>query len=128
MSDSVAIAARASARRLASELGPGLRSQVELALLSRAPARRPDQYPDIVEIGGLIVSIASFAWTVYRDRRGKDRTPTKDDLAETIRRESGEPLATSSDLHDKIIDVVAEETIAAAEREAFRDDSSPPAS
>jgi tetratricopeptide (TPR) repeat protein len=66
-------AARSAARRLASELDPSLRTQVETALEARDGDERPQQYVDLVSLGSLIVSAAALAWTIYKDQR--DKTP-----------------------------------------------------
>lgn len=65
MPDPVADASRAAAQHLAGELGPGLAVGVEAALHRRQQAHGPEQYPDPVALGGLIVSVATLAW----DRR-----------------------------------------------------------
>ncbi|MBO0820104.1 MAG: hypothetical protein J2P26_04560 [Nocardiopsaceae bacterium] len=66
--------ARAAARRLAGELDPGLRTQVEAALAA-ADGERPRQYFDPVALASLIVSAAGLAWTIYRDLRAKAAKP-----------------------------------------------------
>ena len=68
--DGAATAARAAAQRLAADYGPALPQHVEAAL--HAPAEPPTRYVDPVAIGGLIVAVATLAWTVYHDLR----TPT----------------------------------------------------
>ena len=68
-------AARAAARRLADELDPGLRTQVEDALEAHDSDARPEQYFDPVTLGSLIVSAATLAWTIYKDQREKKPRP-----------------------------------------------------
>lgn len=46
MIDPVAHTARATAHRLAAELGPGLATDVEAALHARGSTRQPEQYLD----------------------------------------------------------------------------------
>ena len=52
MNDPVVLGARAAAKRLAAELEPGLRGEVELALQARS--RTPEQYVDPIALGALI--------------------------------------------------------------------------
>lgn len=70
-SDRVARTSRAVARGLVPELGSGVETSVEAALAAgRDGGGR--QY-DLVSVGGLIVSIAALAWTIYDSYR--KRTP-----------------------------------------------------
>jgi hypothetical protein len=73
MTDPAAEAARAAAAALASQAGPGLLTEVEAALAARSTQQRPGRYLDPVSLAGLIVAIATLAWTVYNDQRS--RTP-----------------------------------------------------
>src|SRR5215472_5694711 len=75
MADPIAEAARAAAVRLAGEHGAGLAADVETALAARGAGQRPGQYIDPVSIGGLIVAIATLAWTIYSDRRKRSAEP-----------------------------------------------------
>lgn len=67
MTDPVERIARAAATRLTAKHGPSLRVEVEAALHARDSTREPDRYLDPVALGGLIVSIATLAWTIYTD-------------------------------------------------------------
>jgi hypothetical protein len=73
MIDPVADAARAAAAILAPDLGPNLPAEIEIALAARGAQQRPERYVDPVSLAGLIVAIATLAWTIYTDQR--DRKP-----------------------------------------------------
>ena len=78
MTDHAAEAARSAAVILAPDLGRNLTVEVEAALAARAGDQRPDRYLDVVSLGGLIVSAATLAWTIYvnlRDRAPRPRSP-----------------------------------------------------
>jgi hypothetical protein len=114
--------ARAVARRLTTPAHPDLADDVEVALHSREAARVPDQYTDPVTVSGLIVSIATFAWTVYNDVRGRSAAvPSHAALARAIRRELEQSAAPTLQLdpaeRDRIIDAAVEETLDAAQNE-----------
>jgi hypothetical protein len=88
MTDPVADAARASAAVLAPDLGPGLPAHVEAALAARDAQRRPDQYLDpntLIALAGLIVSIATLAWTIYTDQRSRTPDPQPEAIAREVR-------------------------------------------
>jgi hypothetical protein len=110
--EQAATAARAAALRLAPEYGPSLPTDVEAAIYrTDGPLTR---YLDPVSIGALIVAVASFAWTVYRDLRKSTPEPSRDTVARTVRvqiRDAG----PASPQRDRVIDVVVDETIRAAE-------------
>lgn len=113
MTDPIAIAARAAAQRLTAEHGPGLALEVEEALHARRSAQPPGQYLDPVSLGSLIVSVATFAWTIYSDLRKRPPAPAPEVVARTVvevtnRGDTG--LAAPAQL----IDVVVTETIKAA--------------
>lgn len=69
MIDLIAASSRATAGKLAEVYGPEMALEVETVLAERRDGARPDQYLDPVSLGGLIVSIATLAWTVYSDCR-----------------------------------------------------------
>jgi hypothetical protein len=87
MTDSIADAARSAAATLAPALGQNLPLEVEAALAARAGNQRPDRYLDPVSLGGLIVSVATLAWTIYNDQRNrnKDQEPKADSIARQVR-------------------------------------------
>jgi len=73
--DPAAVAARAAAVVLAREHGPALPAEVEAALAARDAPQRPGRYLDPVSLAGLIVAVATLAWTIYNDRRGRTAEP-----------------------------------------------------
>ena len=104
--DPVAPAARAAASHLAAQHGPDLSAEVESALYVRGTEHRPEQYFDPVSLGGLIVSIASLAWSIYTGLKQKTPNPAPDVLARAVRvelRRRGDDATAS---RDKITDVV----------------------
>jgi len=73
MTDPAAEAARSAAVILAADLGQGLPAEVEAALAARGAQRRPERFFDPVSLAGLIVAIATLAWTIYNDQRNRAR-------------------------------------------------------
>lgn len=81
-----------------------------------AGRRRSNRFLDPISLGGLIVSIATLAWTIYNDQRKH----TPESPAETVTREiritlrdQDVPLPADA---DRIIEVVATEVISRADR------------
>jgi len=113
MTDHAAEAARSAAVILAPDLGRNLPVEVEAALAARAGDQRPDRFFDVVALGGLIVSVASLAWTVYanlRDR-GHGQEPEADSITREVRiklRERDELLPPGT---ERITEVVVTEII-----------------
>lgn len=68
--------ARRAAGRLAPSLGEGLRDAVARELATDPLDNRPERLIDPVSLASLIVSLAAFGWTVYRDLK-KDRDAAK---------------------------------------------------
>ena len=85
MTDPAADAARSAAAILAANLGPDLPAEVEAALAARGTQQRPDRYLDPVSLAGLIVAIATLAWTIYNDRRQQAPGPPPDAIARQVR-------------------------------------------
>jgi hypothetical protein len=113
MDDPVEAVARAAAERLTPEYGPRLKPQVEAALYARGTERGPDQYIDPVALGSLIVSIATLAWTIYKDLRKKTPDPAPDAAARTLRVQLRQHTDGSPD-SDKITEVVVAEIVGGA--------------
>ena len=91
----VAGIARRAADRLAGDIDKGLRQDVERELAKNPLEERPERIFEPVSFAALIVSLASFGWTVYRDLK-KDREAAKADrsatearLAALLREEDG---------------------------------------
>jgi uncharacterized membrane protein YebE (DUF533 family) len=116
MTDPVTAAARAAAGRLAAQYGPGLIADVEVALHAQGTAQRPGQYLDPVSVAGLIVAIASLAWTFYSDQRKKTSEPSPAVVARHVRAELREHDSTSTSQQetDRITEIVVTEIIRAA--------------
>lgn len=114
MNDAIQQAARAAAARLAPEYGGRLPADVEAALHSADGATRRDQYLDPISLGGLVVSVATLAWTVYQDHKKKHNDPPAASvIIRTIRIElsdSGIPEQLDTEQRDRIIQAVVEET------------------
>jgi hypothetical protein len=112
VNDPVGIAARAAARQLQAEAGPGLVAEVEAVLATRESPSAPPQYLDPVALATLIVAIASLAWTVYTDLRKRTARPAPEVVARTVRvtqRDQGQ-----ADAPDYIVEIIVTETIRAA--------------
>ncbi|WP_432198590.1 hypothetical protein [Streptomyces sp. bgisy027] len=111
-------AARATARRLAVDFGSELKTQVETALDARDSDRRSEQYAvDPISLGSLIVSAATLAWTVYKDRRDQSQMPTPEVTSQRIRIELPTSDSIPSAQRDRVIRVVVEEIVTALDRE-----------
>ena len=109
MINPAAQAARASAAILAADFGPALPAEVEAALAARYTNQRPDRYLDPVSLAGLIVAIASLAWSIYNDQRSRTPDPKPDAIAREIRitlREQEIPLPAGA---ERITEIVATE-------------------
>jgi tetratricopeptide (TPR) repeat protein len=103
--------ARVTARRLADELDPGLRTQVEDALEARDGGVRPEQYFDPETLGSLIVSAATLAWTIYMDRREKKPKPTPKVMVTMVDSELTLSDRIRPEQRARIIEVVVELTL-----------------
>jgi hypothetical protein len=86
MTDPAADAARTAAVILAADLGATLPAEVEIALAARGARQRPERYLDPVSLAGLIVAIATLAWTIYTDQRDRKLgPPTASTIARQVR-------------------------------------------
>jgi hypothetical protein len=101
--------ARAAARRLAPEYGPRLTAEVEAALYAGGSSRGPEQY-DPVAIAGVIVAIATLAWTIYRDLR-KEKPETSSEVAERTLRVEMRKYGDDSPDSKKITEVIITEIV-----------------
>ena len=85
--------ARRVAHRVANDIDQGLRQDVERELAKDPFEERPERVFEPVSFAALIVSLASFGWTVYRDVKKDraaakaDRTATETQLAALLREE-----------------------------------------
>jgi hypothetical protein len=110
MNDPIANLARATAAHLLPDYGTTLLADVEAALQARGEARAPDRYVEPATLGGLIVSIATLAWTIYTDLRKKTAAPSPDVMARTVRVQLQETADLVPATRDRIIEVVVSET------------------
>jgi len=74
--------ARRAADRLTNDVNKELRQNVERELAKDPLEERPERVFEPVSFAALIVSLASFGWTVYRDFK-KDREAAKADRSAT---------------------------------------------
>jgi hypothetical protein len=105
-SDPIATTARAAAQRLAADYGPHLPGQVEAALYER----HGERYIDPVALGGLIVAVATLAWTVYTDLRDRATKPDPETIARAVRVRLDHPATVDVAVRDNIIAIVVDET------------------
>jgi hypothetical protein len=109
----IEMGARKAAEALSGQFDPRLVMDVERELQSGEAGQPPDQYTDPVSLAGFIVSVASLAWTVFRDLKKKTPSPAPAVVARAVRVQ----VRASSDLapseRDRIIDAVVEETVKA---------------
>jgi len=114
MTDLIAETARNAAHRLAADLGPALPTDVEATLHTGGAPPGPDRYLDPVSLGGLIVSVATLAWTVYTDLKKRTPAPSRDVVVRTIRVQLSDTANLDPATRDRIIDVVVSETASLA--------------
>lgn len=115
MTDIVAQVAREVASRLEQGAPLALSGGVEAALASRdGRTRQPDQYGDLVSLGGFLVSVATLAWTVYNDRRSSAVVPAKDVLVRAVKLKVEVVDDVDPGLQARVIDLSVEEVIRAS--------------
>ena len=115
--DAVADIARTAGVRLSATLGEELAAEVE-AELGRAGSEddMPQAYADPVSIAGLIVAIASLAWSIYVELR-RPRAELAGAVRQRWARDHGIDSVDSIDATAAaVIDVVAEETVKRGDR------------
>ncbi len=116
MADVAADAARAAAQALAGELGSQLPGDVETILRAREDAPVDQYVVDPISLAGLIVSAASFAWTVYRDLKTKTDAPARDVIERRVRvKVRDSELDAPPAQRDRIIEAVVTEIISSTE-------------
>ncbi|HXL93553.1 MAG TPA: hypothetical protein VN969_31870 [Streptosporangiaceae bacterium] len=109
MTDPAAEAARAAAEALVSQAGPGLLTEVEVALAARGTQQRPGRYLDPVSLAGLIVAIATLAWTIYNDQRSRTHNPSPEAIARRLRITLREQDTALPDGTEHITEIIATE-------------------
>jgi hypothetical protein len=109
--DAVARTARTAAQRLASEYGPRLEADVEVALHGSG-TRRADQYVDPISIATLIVTAAQLGWTVYNDiHKEKLSPPLAEVVSRRIRLELHTDIGAFASQRNHVIDVVVDDIV-----------------
>lgn len=103
------LGARTAALRLSPEYGPNLVVEVEIALSGRR--RRGAPYFDLVAIAGMIVSIATLAWTVYTDSSRAGRRPSTEDVKRAVLKELADERAAAAPAPERIVVVVVESVV-----------------
>lgn len=104
--------ARRAAGRLTADFGPGLPAFVEGRLQN--PDAGPQRFTGVetaIAAAAALVSIAQFAWQVYRDLK-KDRAEvSRDAIARTIRLQVELPAQVTAAGRDRMVAVVVEEML-----------------
>jgi hypothetical protein len=123
-SDFAGDVARRAAERLAGEIDPRLPIDVEAEL--HGTTAQPERYLDPVSVAGLVVSIASLAWTIGKDLRAHKTKPTAALVARRIRitLDAGNTTDLPAATRDRVIDVVIDEALTALPPP--HDDPTPP--
>lgn len=105
--------ARRVALRLAAEMDPALPGAVERRLAGDE-AGPPARYLDpatLIALGGLLVSVSQFAWTIYRDLKKETESPSGQVLDRRIRVSVELPAGVTAAQRDRLIGVVVEEVV-----------------
>jgi hypothetical protein len=114
MNEVIERAARAAGKRLATEYGDSVPTEVQRALNAR-DGEPPSQYVDPIALGTLIVSAATLAWTIYRDLKVRTpQQPSRDVVARALRVKLRDPARPELLQRDRVIEVVVDETVRAA--------------
>jgi len=113
MDDEAREIARRASGRLAPQFGPALPAFVEREL--QHPGADLQRYTGVelsIAIAGLVVSVAQFAWQIYRDLK-KDRTEVSSEaLARQLRVQVEVPAEVTPAERDQVIRIVVEEVLA----------------
>jgi hypothetical protein len=71
---------------------------------------------DPISLAGLIVSVASFAWTVYRDLKTKTDAPARDVIERRVRLQVRESeISAPPAQRDRITEVLVAEVMSSTE-------------
>ena len=112
MPDSPEDVARRSAARLSGEIGASLPAVVERELQA-GDEEQPAKYEpaSLIALAGLLVSIASLAWTIYRDLKKETDKPSSEVLGRRVRVSVELPEGVTAEQRDLMIGVVVEEVV-----------------
>jgi len=114
--DPVEEGARTAAGRLAGRHGQQLALDVEAALGRRNEPQH--RFVDPISLGGLIVSVATLAWTVYRDlKKDREDKPSAPAVTTAVRRQLEWEGDVDVDEHASLIETTVATTVEAAERQ-----------
>jgi hypothetical protein len=112
--DPVGKGARNAAKRLEGSYGKQLRLDVEVKL--RDGDSEEYRVIDPVSLGTLVVSVATLAWTIYRDLKNDGGgKPPMVVIINSVRRQLDWEGDVDTTQHSELIEATVEETIAAAE-------------
>ena len=102
--------ARSAAAELAGELGPALPAYVERRLEAGTQGGKQFLEPGTsIALASLLVSMASLAWTIYRDLRKETEKPSLDVVRTRVRVQLEVPEGISLMQRDRMIAVVVEQ-------------------
>jgi hypothetical protein len=110
MDDPVGDIARATAQRLAPEHGERLQAEVEATLYARDTVRVAEQFVDPTALAGLIVSIATLAWTIYSDLR-KEKPEVAPEVAERELRVELRRFGEGGPERDRVDEIIVTEIV-----------------
>lgn len=105
--------ARLAASKLSQAMDPGLPQLVE-AVLADPEAKRDARMYDAataISLASLLVSIAGFAWTVYKDLKKDGQQPDKLRIIRKTRLKFENTGEISIQDRDRLIEAVVEETV-----------------
>jgi len=106
---------RSAAQRLTSlDASLPARVEAEIQLKEAGQTAPPSQYePVSIALAGLLVSVATLAWTIYADLRKSHKSPASDFVERRVRIETERliPAAVTDQQRDLLIKTVVEETV-----------------
>ncbi|MGW0854541.1 hypothetical protein [Streptomyces sp. NPDC002690] len=126
MTNPIEMGARAAAQRVTTQHTPTLVADVEVAIHARETTSRPNQYLDPISLGSLIVSIATLAWTMYKDSKKDGSAPRTEVITRRVRIQLQNADAPGTELGSaeqaRIIEATVEETLNAAQADQSLED------
>ncbi len=105
--------ARLAAAKLSATMNPALPQLVEGVLAEPQAKRDPEMFDaaTAISLASLVVSMASFAWAVYKDLKKDSQQPDQTIIARKTRLKFENTEGLSIQDRDRLIEVVVEETI-----------------